>query len=109
MRNGERWVHYRRIPGECLCGKETPSDLHGGYRFDRLQVTDNYKNVTCKLCLIAIVSKLTDGIIAVRGLIDESEGVTGLHENGEVALWDELESGGNMEEWLVDFNIAEKI
>jgi len=37
---------------------------------------------------------------AVEGLIAESEGVYGLHLNGDVAPWSDLLSGGCQEEWL---------
>ncbi len=44
---------------------------------------------------------------AVRCLINESEGVTGLHRNGDIAPWDELERNGRFEAWLRDFNDLE--
>jgi hypothetical protein len=58
--------------------------------------------------LAALVRELRAGIKAVRDLINESHGVTGLHLNGDVATWQELEEGGYSEEWLIDFNRAEK-
>ena len=36
----------------------------------------------------------------IEGLIEESDGVTGLHLNGDVAPWDELLDGGRFEEWM---------
>jgi hypothetical protein len=53
--------------------------------------------------------KLREGIKAVRELIDESYGVDGLHKNGQVASWDDLELGGKFEEWLTAFNEAELV
>jgi len=53
------------------------------------------------------IADLTYGIAAVRALINESEGVAGLHLNGEVASWDSLQQGGQYEEWLEAFNHAE--
>lgn len=53
------------------------------------------------------IKKLIAGLHAVRGLINESEGVYGLHLNGDVSPWAELEQGGRYEEWLRDFNEAE--
>lgn len=47
------------------------------------------------------------GIEAVRTLMNESYGVDGLHKNGDVAAWDDLEQGGRFEEWLYPFNKAE--
>lgn len=52
--------------------------------------------------------RLKRGISCVRGLINDSVGVVGLHHNGDVAEWRELESGGEFECWLKDFNEAEQ-
>ncbi len=52
---------------------------------------------------------LEAGIRAVRGLMNESEGVIGLHLNGNIATWEELQEGGTYEEWLIDFNKAEDL
>lgn len=39
-----------------------------------------------------------EGLVGdVQGLIEESEGVVGLHLNGDVAPWHELEAGGRYE------------
>ena len=53
--------------------------------------------------------KLRKGIKAVRDLINESNGVDGLHKNGEICPWHDLEEGGTFEEWLLDFNLAEDV
>ena len=45
-------------------------------------------------------------LLAVAALIDESEGVIGLHLNGDVALWKDLRTGGYFEDWLFDFDAA---
>ena len=60
----------------------------------------------CKYCEIEILRK---GIDAVCQLMAQSQGVTGLHLNGDVATWDDLRTGGKMEEWLVEFDVAVKI
>ena len=49
---------------------------------------------------------LIKGIVAVSELIRNSEGVAGLHKNGDIAPWDELLSGGHFEGWLEDFDSA---
>jgi len=54
------------------------------------------------------IKYLSDGIISVRQLMNESKGVSGLHLNGDIALWDELQEGGRFEEWLSSFNWAEQ-
>lgn len=41
---------------------------------------------------------------AIDDLVCNSEGVTGLHQNGEMAPWDELLTGGRFEEWLTVFD-----
>lgn len=53
--------------------------------------------------------KLQVGIQCIRNLINDSAGVIGLHQNGELATWDELERGGAYQDWLWDFNEAEQI
>ena len=50
-----------------------------------------------------LAEKVEKAFGAVRGLINESTGVAGLHLNGDVAPWDELEEGGRYEEWLATF------
>lgn len=40
-------------------------------------------------------------INAFKDLISESEGVYGLHLNGDPAPWNELQAGGRYEEWLI--------
>ena len=54
----------------------------------------------------AVVEAARKGLAAVRNLIDDSRGVTGLHLNGDVAPWDELLAGGQFEDWLFDFSAA---
>jgi hypothetical protein len=53
-----------------------------------------------------IILKLVAGIKAAAGLMDNSSWVYGLHLNGDEAPWDELRTGGYMEEWLVEFDEA---
>ena len=50
--------------------------------------------------LEARVRELEAAVDAVRNLINNSEGVAGLHLNGDVAPWDELMEGGEYEAWL---------
>jgi len=56
-----------------------------------------------------INAQLIRGIEAVRALINESYGVVGLHMNGDIATWDELQETGHYEEWLYEFNLAEEL
>lgn len=59
---------------------------------------------------LAVLAKrcegMKDGLNAVADLINESYGVAGLHQNGDVASWEELRTGGNHEDWLVEFDEA---
>jgi len=48
------------------------------------------------------------GLGAVASLINEPYGVSGLHLNGDIAPWSELQTGGRFEEWLHDFDAAIK-
>lgn len=50
--------------------------------------------------------RLKAGIEDVAELIDESFGVARLHQNGDVAPWDDLLAGGRYEEWLMNFSQA---
>mgnify|MGYP003654228609 CR=1 FL=1 len=69
----------------------------------------DYDNMTRE----QLITKLSDhdyrleglrkGMKTVRDLIDSSEGVAGLHGNGDVAPWGDLLLGGSYEEWLGDF------
>lgn len=45
----------------------------------------------------------------VEILMNESHGVAGLHQNGDVAEWGELELGGRFEEWLRSVAIVRAI
>ena len=46
-------------------------------------------------------ARLKNAIEAVNDLIDNSEGVSGLHLNGNIATWDELD-----DEFLIELKIA---
>ena len=52
---------------------------------------------------------LLAGIKAVQALISESHGVAGLHLNGDLSPWAELQSGGRFEQWLYDFDRAAEL
>ena len=52
------------------------------------------------------IALLEKGIHAVLHLIENSQGVAGLHLNGDVAPWDELRDGGQFEAWLYEFDKA---
>ena len=43
---------------------------------------------------------------AVIDLINSSQGVYSLHLNGDGAPWETLRTGGQFEEWLLDFDEA---
>lgn len=45
-------------------------------------------------------------VSAVNLLISESDGVAGLHLNGEIAEWNQLTAGGRFEEWLLPLEDA---
>ena len=51
--------------------------------------------------------KVREGIESVRCLINNSSGVAGLHLNGDLAPWEDLQEGGHFETWLIAFNEAE--
>lgn len=72
---------------------------------DQVLVPVHAENVQLK----AENEKLKAGIKAVRDLIDDSYGVSGLHLNGSVANWASLQEGGHFEDWLLAFNEAEEL
>lgn len=48
-------------------------------------------------------------MVDIESLIMDSDGVVGLHLNGDVAPWEELLTGGRYEEWLVSLSILQEI
>ena len=56
--------------------------------------------------LRADYSKLVAGIDAVCNLMEATQGVDGLHDNGDFARWPSLLRGGKFEEWLLEFSEA---
>ena len=105
----DRWVHYKlpQFPTNetMLCGKMTPKDMFIGKRFEAEQVVRNVDDVTCPRCLHKIIDLMKLGLQDVDGLMSESEGVAGLHLNGDIAHWSELEN----DSWLYDFTIARNL
>lgn len=55
----------------------------------------------CRELLENLVKSLED-------LIDSSEGVAGLHLNGDIAYWESLQEGGRYDGWLLSLNEAQK-
>ncbi len=49
---------------------------------------------------------LRAAVKSVEILISNSQGVSGLHLNDEVAPWLDLLQGGRYEEWLLDYSAA---
>jgi len=83
--------------------------IHGGFRSD-VKAGAMADDV---LSLLAPVfekaekyEKAAKGLKAVEDLMNNSEGVMGLHLNGDIAPWSELRTEGRFEEWLVAFDEA---
>lgn len=53
--------------------------------------------------LAAHIGRLTSDI---HELMDNSDGVAGLHLNGDMAPWSELKQGGRLESWLLSLEDA---
>lgn len=51
---------------------------------------------------------LKDLVGAIDDLIMESDGVAGLHLNGDMAPWSELTEGGRFEIWMISLENARK-
>ena len=56
--------------------------------------------------LEAEVALLRKAHNAILDLINSSQGVYGLHLNGDGAPWESLRTGGQFEAWLLDFDAA---
>lgn len=59
------------------------------------------------------MGSLFDAAMALRTLVDDlddlianSEGVAGLHVNGDIAPWRDLTMGGQYQEWLASLEAA---
>ena len=46
--------------------------------------------------------RIEEGVIDIRAIVNESEGVAGYHLNGDIAKWDEILSGSLFETTEVD-------
>lgn len=55
-----------------------------------------------------VYEALEDMLDELESLMDESEGVTGLHQNGDVAPWSELLENGRFP-WIGSFDRAKKV
>ena len=46
------------------------------------------------------------GLRDIAELMGSSDGIYGLHRNGDPSPWSELREGGEFEKWLHDFEVA---
>lgn len=75
------------------------------------QANENYRQENAIAIVRATAAEaeakaMREGLAAVAALMRESDGVIGLHLNGDIAPWSELRTGGRFEEWLRDFDAA---
>lgn len=77
--------------------------MSSGYRYLQPETARLERRIAA---LEAENDRLQKGLRAVLDLMIESDGVVGLHLNGDVAPWDELRQGGSCEAWLWDFDDA---
>jgi hypothetical protein len=60
---------------------------------DKLMTTEAYR-----IRAVNDMYEALEGVLAdIENLMSESEGVSGLHRNGDIAPWCELEEGGQFE------------
>ncbi|MBM7455220.1 hypothetical protein HNR62_001080 [Oceanisphaera litoralis] len=77
--------------------REAIGDPHGKLMQD--EVVERARELVAERdALAAHAASLTE---CFDDLIASSEGVTGLHGNGEIAPWGDLTEGGRFEEWLL--------
>ncbi len=78
--------------------------LKGQYIVAIVKDREEYAN------LIALAPELVEAlknlVSAIDSLAAESEGVTGLHLNGDVAKWEDILPGGQYEAWLLPIDSA---
>ena len=72
----------------------------------RFPVLNEYSKDQLRSLLQEVVEPYRKGLLAVEFLISESKGVAGLHLNGDIATWAELQTGGKYDGWLTDFDTA---
>ena len=75
--------------------------------------------VALKMCVSEILhlraenARLREALVALVDAVDalagDSEGVGGLHMNGDLAPWNELLPGGQFEEWLKPLESARAV
>jgi regulator of replication initiation timing len=102
------------ITAETVDKLDRDKAMLGQYRIQHAELTvENNKlrgeNIRLRETLAELTVEnymLRQAVAAVGGLIDESEGVYGLHLNGDEAPWDELLPGGRFEGWLCSFSEA---
>ena len=46
---------------------------------------------------------------SLEDLIQNSDGVAGLHQNGDIASWNDITLGGRFEGWLMAFDEAKEL
>lgn len=104
----ESWVSD---PIDPIRAEKLPLDKHpnGAYKDQRTYIAFYTWKAKAKtvLNLQEENAVLKKGIAAVRSLMNESDGASGLHLNGDMADWESLCEGGRFEGWLIDFNKAE--
>ena len=94
----ERLIEIGRIPNKGLVNPDFNNCVHLARRYKTLQASnEEYKQR---------IVELEKGLDSVSKLIEDSDGVYGLHLNGDNAPWNSLTTGGQFEEWLVDFDNA---
>jgi hypothetical protein len=100
------WTGPWRFGSTHLHGTTPDAEKPATGFIDDAHVPDQIDRMIKRLC--NHIDTLSSGIDAVRALINESIGVTGLHLNGEIAFWESLEKEGLFWEWLAEFNAAEE-
>lgn len=67
---------------------------------------DTFNTRSSDATIKELVEALDKACRSINDLIESSEGVAGLHLNGDVASWGSLRVGGRFESWLIEFDEA---
>ena len=87
-------------------GKTVPGLISENMKLDQM-VCEVFQYYHDRLAQAQVENKrLREGLKAVESLMTASEGVYGLHLNGDPSPWSELRTSGAMEPWLMDFDAA---
>lgn len=86
--------------GACICDGPVAAGNNGS------DAVRKWNTRSSDAAIKELVEALDKACRSINDLIESSEGVAGLHLNGDVASWGSLRAGGRFESWLIEFDEA---